>query len=52
MRYLCLIFCLWSSVSLFTYTEILPPNDNHDISSQILQIIENYADIWPDEAIL
>ncbi|MBQ9035014.1 MAG: hypothetical protein IJ099_03505 [Alphaproteobacteria bacterium] len=48
MRFL----CIWSSISIFTYTEILPPAQNIKISEQIEQLFVDFADSWTDGALL
>ena len=52
MRYILVALCIWSSISVFTYTEIFPPTNKTPFSAEIQQIMENYADFWNDGALL
>ncbi len=51
MRQIFLTFCIWSSISIFTYTELFAWQNGEDAYSHNLrQMVENYIDsiIWAD----
>lgn len=52
MRYFLVMICIWSSVSVFTYTEIFVSSKHQHISPQIEQLLENYIDSLIDETFL
>ena len=52
MRYFLVALCIWSSISVFTYTEIFPEINETAVSSRIRRIVENYTDFWGDGALL
>ena len=52
MRYLLLILCIWSSVSVFTYTEVFAPSKSRYTSPQIEQLLDEYIASWFDNIML